>query len=153
MRVDEVRDFLRRRQVEFTEGEIQHGTQFRCASGDVINVYKTGKVVFQPRGEENDLSRELAASVRDVTVVTRAPAQAKATPPPVATKASPDKQVFIVYGHDIASRDGLELILHRMGLEPIILANLPAGGDTIIEKLESYLGETGKIGFACVLLT
>ena len=41
---------------EFTEGDIQHATQFRCANGDVINVYKTGKVVFQPRGEESDLS-------------------------------------------------------------------------------------------------
>jgi predicted nucleotide-binding protein len=40
-----------------------------------------------------------------------------------------------------------------MGLEPIVLANLPAGGDTIIEKLERYLGETGNVGFACVLLT
>ena len=41
----------------------------------------------------------------------------------------------------------------RMGLEPIILQNLPAAGDTIIEKLEHYLGEHGNVGFACVLLT
>ena len=40
-----------------------------------------------------------------------------------------------------------------MGLEPIILQNLPAAGDTIIEKLERYLGERGNVGFACVLLT
>ena len=40
-----------------------------------------------------------------------------------------------------------------MSLEPIILGSLPAAGDTIIEKLERYLGEHGNVGFACVLLT
>ncbi len=72
---------------------------------------------------------------------------------PVAVGAGPDKRVFIVYGHDTAARDGLELVLRRMGLEPIVLANLPATGDTIIEKLEHYLKEHGNVGFACVLLT
>lgn len=52
-----------------------------------------------------------------------------------------------------AVRDNLELLLHRMGLEPIVLGNLPAAGDTIIEKLEHYIGEHGHAGFACVLLT
>jgi len=61
--------------------------------------------------------------------------------------------VFVVYGHDLAARDALELLLRRMGLEPIVLANLPAAGDTVIEKLERYLGEHGEVGFACVLLT
>ncbi len=40
-----------------------------------------------------------------------------------------------------------------MGLKPIVLENLPADGDTIIEKLEHYLGKRGNVGFACVLLT
>ena len=61
--------------------------------------------------------------------------------------------IFIVYGHDIGARNELELILRRMKLEPIILGNLPAAGDTIIEKLEQFLGEHGNVGFACVLLT
>lgn len=61
--------------------------------------------------------------------------------------------IFIVYGHDTAARDNLELLIRRMGLAPIILANLPAAGDTIIEKLERYLGEHGNVGYACVLLT
>lgn len=71
------------------------------------------------------------------------PAQANVPPLPV----------FVVYGHDIASRDQLELLIRRMGLTPIIFGNLPAAGDTIIEKLERYLGEHGNVGFACVLLT
>ena len=40
-----------------------------------------------------------------------------------------------------------------MGLDPVILQNLPAQGETIIEKLERYLGEHEGVGFACVLLT
>ena len=40
-----------------------------------------------------------------------------------------------------------ELILHRMRLEPIILGNRSAAGDTIIEKLERYLRDHGNVGF------
>jgi hypothetical protein len=54
-----------------------------------------------------------------------------------------EKPVFIVYGHDKAAREGLELVLHKMKLEPILLENLPADGDTIIEKLERYVGQHG----------
>jgi predicted nucleotide-binding protein len=67
--------------------------------------------------------------------------------------AGPDDRVFTVYGHDLAARDALELLVRRMGLRPIVLGNLTGGGDTIIEKLERYLNRTGQIGFACVLLT
>ena len=69
---------------------------------------------------------------------------------PVGTTWRP---VFIVYGHDLSARNDLELILHRMKLWPVILANIPAAGDTIIGKLERYLGENGIVDFACVLLT
>jgi predicted nucleotide-binding protein len=58
-----------------------------------------------------------------------------------------------VYGHDLAARNGLELLLRRMGLKPIVLADLPAAGDTIIEMLEKYLRDARNVGYACVLLT
>src|SRR5260370_34918025 len=67
--------------------------------------------------------------------------------------AGPNKHVFIVYGHDTNARDALELVLRRMGLEPIVLENVPAAGDTIIEKLEHYLKERGNVGCARGLLT
>jgi len=73
--------------------------------------------------------------------------------PAVVRDSGADRNVFIVYGHDIGVRDGLELLLRRLGMEPIVLQNLPAAGDTIIEKLERYLGGRGNVGFACVLLT
>lgn len=69
---------------------------------------------------------------------------------PAPVSAAQAQPIFIVYGHDTHARNDLELLLRRMGLDPIILGRLPAAADTIIEKLERYLGEHGDIGFACV---
>jgi predicted nucleotide-binding protein len=38
-------------------------------------------------------------------------------------------------------------------LKPVVFANPPAAGETIIEQLEAYIGEHGKAAYACVLLT
>jgi predicted nucleotide-binding protein len=46
-------------------------------------------------------------------------------------------------------REQLELLLRRLRLEPVVLQNLPAAGETIIEKLES----NSEVRYACVLLT
>ncbi len=45
MIVDELRDFLRQRQVRYQEQPIQYGTQIRCSTGEVFSVYDSGKVV------------------------------------------------------------------------------------------------------------
>jgi predicted nucleotide-binding protein len=102
--------------------------------------HDTGKDVCQGK------ATELTKSIKEW----QKPAKAEAVKERVA---GANNRVFIVYGHDLAAREGLELMLHKMGLEPIVLANLPTAGDTIIEKLERYLGEHGDAGFACVLLT
>jgi predicted nucleotide-binding protein len=149
MNPEELRAFLTQRQVRFEEREIEYGTQFRCASGEIFNVYSSGKVV--PAGKRTDLSSEVDNWARGEIYVSVEPRIPDEGPKPKSL--GPDRRVFIVYGHDLTSRDNLELLLHRMELEPIILQNLPAGGDTIIEKLEHYLGEHGNVGFACVLLT
>lgn len=144
MKAEELRDFLSKRQVKFEEKRLPYGCQFRCAEGEILNVFDSGKLTIQ--GKQTALTSEIQAldSGAAATAATQvaAGAVAKAAPP-----------VFIVYGHDATSRDALELLLRRMGLEPIILQNLPAAGDTIIEKLERYLGEHGDVGYACVLLT
>lgn len=36
------------------------------------------------------------------------------------------------------------IALHRMGLEPIVLGNLPPAGDTIIEKLDEVKAQLFK---------
>ena len=82
------------------------------------------------------------------------PKSADITPSPPASVAAPavpaaQSRVFIVYGHDVQAREQLELLLRRLQLEPIVLQNIPGGGDTLIEKLEKLTGAD----FACVLLT
>ncbi len=145
------RDFLRRRGVEFTEAPCQNGMQFRCAEGEVFTVYdKTGKILTQ--GRNTPLAGEVRAMSGKKPGQAPQPMHVAAEEQPAAVPV-PDRRVFVVYGHDLGARDNLELVLRRMKMEPIILQNLPAEGDTIIEKLERYLGEHGNVGFACVLLT
>jgi predicted nucleotide-binding protein len=64
------------------------------------------------------------------------------------------KQVFIVHGHDDVSREQLELVLHKLGLDPFVLANTGGQGLTIIEALESKIGKNSKeTSFGIVLMT
>ncbi len=55
MTADELRDFLTQRDVKFEENEIQHGTRFKCGSGEVIVAYNTGTVSCQ--GKPTELSK------------------------------------------------------------------------------------------------
>lgn len=145
MTADDLRAFLTQRGLEFTESAIPYGTRFQTRVGEIFNVYDSGKVTIQ--GKATELAKEVGMRSRS---------PGTGSEPSTADSASGsgiDNRVFIVYGHDLTARDTLELVLRRMGMSPIVLGNLPAGGDTIIEKLEQYLGREGQIGFACVLLT
>lgn len=145
--VDEVVAFLQSRGLASTVTPIEYGQQVKAASGEIVNVYDTGKLVVQGKASA------LKAELQDFCTSDGAKASPPVTGTIPSTPATPKTNIFVVYGHDTAARDGLELLLRRMGLNPIVLANLPASGDTIIEKLEHYLDESGDVGFACVLLT
>jgi predicted nucleotide-binding protein len=144
VKAEDLRDFLKQRQVHINEDRIQGATRFRGPEGEIFCVYDTGKLV--PQGNRRSA---LAGAIEEWASKGSAVAGGASVLPAEAG----DAPVFIVYGHEIAARDNLELLLRRMGLNPIVLANLPAAGDTIIEKLERYLGEHGNVGYACVLLT
>ncbi len=58
-------------------------------------------------------------------------------------------RVFIVHGHDRGRRNDVELFLRKAGLEPVVLADQPNGGRTLIEKFEDY----SDVDFAVVLMT
>jgi predicted nucleotide-binding protein len=153
----ELRQFLIQRQIKFTETEVQHGVKLTCSTGEIfIHYSKRGNVVVQGRQstalsqavqqwKESGLTPGMPVGPSDVDEGEAAPS--------AQPGAGLSKDVFVVYGHDSDARDKLELLLRRMGLNPIVLLNLPAGGDTIIEKLERYLGAHSNVGFACVLLT
>lgn len=59
------------------------------------------------------------------------------------------KSVFLIHGHDTATRETVARTLEQLGLEPIILHEQLSGGHTIIEELERH----ASVGFAVVLLT
>ncbi len=143
MNANQLRGLLAWRKVVFEEKAVKNAVQFICGDGEVFMVYDTGTVVSQ--GKKTPLTETVEHESKGTGTPDDAPKGTDST--------EPGDEVFIVYGHDQAARDNLELVLHRMGLRPIVLANLPAAGDTIIEKLEQYIGEYGKVGFACVLLT
>lgn len=58
-------------------------------------------------------------------------------------------RVFIVHGHDEASRETVARFIVSIGLEPVILHEQANRGMTIIEKLIA----NGNVGYAIVLLT
>jgi predicted nucleotide-binding protein len=60
------------------------------------------------------------------------------------------RKVFIVHGHDEASKQELARILEKMELEPVILHEKPNKCRALIEKLEDH---TSDVGYAFILLT
>jgi predicted nucleotide-binding protein len=61
--------------------------------------------------------------------------------------------IFVVHGRDHESRDQLELVLRRLGLEPFVLQVTGGGGDTLIEALERQIGKAAQSSFGIVLAT
>lgn len=59
------------------------------------------------------------------------------------------KKVFVVHGHDEIAKTSLEVFLHEIGLEPIVLHRQADEGMTIIEKFEKH----SDVGYAFILLT
>ena len=59
------------------------------------------------------------------------------------------KRVFVVHGRDELSKTSLEVLLHEIGLEPIVLHRQADEGQTIIEKFERH----AEVGYAFILLT
>lgn len=135
-------ELLRANNIGFESKDIPHGAQFRLNDGAIANVYGSGKVVWQ--GKDSPA----AARVKEL-LGTDQTEVAAGVAGHSATRVTTNNKVFIVYGHDVEAREQLELLLRRMKLEPVILQNLPVGGDTIIEKLEGNL----DVRYACVLLT
>lgn len=69
---------------------------------------------------------------------------AEASPAQVRTK-----RVFVVHGRDEVAKTSLEVFLHEIGLEPVVLHRQADEGMTIIEKFEKH----SDVGYAFILLT
>jgi predicted nucleotide-binding protein len=99
--------------------------KFELAKGHFLGSLTMARDVLQ-----NDPFRELAASGELVSV-------------------NYSNKVFVVHGHDENAKTSLELLLHEMGLQPIVLHRQPDQSLTVIEKLERY----SDVGYAFVILT
>jgi predicted nucleotide-binding protein len=62
---------------------------------------------------------------------------------------SRNKKVFVVHGHDEIAKTNLEVFLHEIGLEPIVLHRQADEGLTVIEKFEKH----ADVGYAFIILT
>ena len=58
-------------------------------------------------------------------------------------------EIFIVYGRDEGAKNIVARFLEKLHLKPVILAEMPAKGRTIIERFEQH----AEVGYAIVLLT
>lgn len=88
----------------------------------------------------------------DVTRPILDEAEASINSKPSRSKAESCKtfnKVFVVHGHDTALLDQTEILLHRWGLEPVILRDRANEGRTVIEKIEANT----DVGYGLVLLT
>jgi predicted nucleotide-binding protein len=141
MNKDEARELLEQNGFAIVSEEpLQngHGVQLRTAQGPMLTVYNSGKCV--PGGKHQHLITALLdGALKGPTVPVL----------PVTT----DDTIFVVHGRDHNARDQLELVLHRLGLEPYVLQVTGGGGDTLIEALERKIGKFGQSGFGIVLAT
>lgn len=130
--------------------------QFTTADGAVLNWWRTTKTVgFQgPADVKTPFEKQISRAITDWKPSSKVSKSVPAVISMQGNKANDNKRVFVVHGHDKHSRDQLELILHRLGLDPFVLANTGGGGLTLIEALEKEIGpQPGQCRFGIVLLT
>lgn len=123
--------------------------KFTAANGAVFNWWDTKKktVSFQgPDGPKQALEAAIHA-VCDGNM------QAVVVPVKVVEADPNATRIFLVHGHDDASREQLERILLLLGLDPFVLQNTAGGGMTIIEALERQIGKEPEAKFGIVLMT
>lgn len=145
--------------------------QFRTKDGAIINWFTTtGTINFQGADPtKSRLQAKLTAALAaeeeeehtDGVVVAEfneagdeVPAIKRPSREGSGASAVEKKKVFVVHGHDSTAREQLELVLHRLGLNPFVLQNTGGGGLTLIEALEKETGPgPGRARFGIVLLT
>lgn len=128
--------------------------QIKTKEGETLNLFPNGTLQIQgspaiKQKFEADFSHYNGEpQVQDAP----APVTVSQDGTPATATVSP-KQVFIVHGHDDTAREQLELVLHKLGLDPYVLANTGGHGLTIIEALEAKIGKNASTAFGIVLMT
>lgn len=131
--------------------------QIITMDGAILNWYpSTGTVTFQgDKRAATQLESHLgpvlgAANLTSISHKFSGSSLSEIAPAKVEAKG----KVFVVHGHDQTSREQLELILHKLGLDPFVLQNTGGAALTIIEVLEQEIGPAAaEVKFGIVLLT
>ena len=115
--------------------------RFTSSEGAILNWYQTTKTVqFQgPKAPKSALEDQVVSAIAEWKPEPKSKT-AKVSPSALPLKSNENIRVFVVHGHDLASRDQLSLILYELGLKPFVLANTGGDGLTLIEALEKEIG-------------
>ncbi|MEJ2901523.1 nucleotide-binding protein [Pedobacter panaciterrae] len=140
-----LQSLLGEHKIDGTWSEIPNGYKFITPDGAVLSLYNTETILSQGKGTSKG---KIDALIRNPGA-----GEAKLIPTESKPEVAKSPQLFVVYGHDQTSRDQLELILSKLGIEPFILAKSSGEGLTIIEALERHLGTEGTANVGIVLLT
>jgi predicted nucleotide-binding protein len=135
------------------ERDTGNALQIKTTDGAILNWYSTGTINYQG---DTTASAQLKARLEPILgISTSQPFTPVSTNSDVApAKVEAKGKVFVVHGHDQTSREQLELILHKLGLDPFVLQNTGGAGLTIIEALEQEIGpNSAEVKFGIVLLT
>ncbi len=150
--LEELKAILKRLGYTGEWSEIVNGHQFRAADGAKLNWYpRTGTLQCQGRSDiKARLEAVLQSELQPASTYPSPKADAG-----IVREAPVDRvRVFVVHGHDATAREQLELVLHRLNLDPFVLASTGGGGLTIIEALETEIGPgPGRSRFGIVLMT
>lgn len=142
---DNLKQFVASAELSGEWREIEHGYQFRAEDGAILNWYPTkGSLTYGgPPEARNAIAKRLSQKA------------VSAVPAEVASAREGERpRVFVVHGHDQVACEQLELILHKLGLEPFVLASTGGGGLTLMEALEREVIEPRtRARFGIVLMT
>lgn len=135
---DEMKHLIASTGIAGTWDDKENCLSFRSRMGDVFNWYpSTGTFNFQG-SKTPDFQSKITAAINNTSGLS-------------AVLADSKTKIFIVHGHDKDSRDQLELVLMRLGLQPYILQNNDGGSKTIIEALENHIYKESAFGI--ILMT
>lgn len=104
----------------------QQGANYviRTTDGATVTWYTTGSINIQGKP---DVSEKLKLAWASLTP--NAPGiESSSSLASTQIDLHANNKVFVVHGHDDVCREQLELVLHKLGLDPFVLANTGGGG-------------------------